>query len=311
MVAYDPHRAPMTGPPQVFDRRAVRRHRDRAAAGFHAHDFLFREIGERLVERLDDVTRRFPRVLDVGCRTGLVRGLLGGRADVETVVGIDLSARMVARAGAPSVVGDEEMLPFADGSFDLVISNLALHWTNDLPGALVQLRRALKPDGLLLAAMFGGETLIDLRAALIDADLAESGGAFPRVSPVADLRDAGMLLQRAGFELPVVDGDTVSVSYPDATALMRDLRGMGETNAVVERQRSLARRGLLVRAAAAYPRQPDGRIAAGFQVIFLTGWAPHASQPKPLRPGSATTRLADALDSRERGTGEKAAPDKR
>jgi SAM-dependent methyltransferase len=301
----------MTSSPHVFDRRAVRQHRERAAARFGEHDFLFREIGERLVDRLDDVTRRFARVLDVGCRTGLLRGLLEPRDDVETVVGIDLSARMVARAGALSVVGDEEALPFADASFDLVISNLALHWTNDLPGALLQLRRALKPDGLLLAAMLGGETLIDLRAALIEADLVESGGAFPRVSPVADLRDAGMLLQRAGFELPVIDGDTISVTYPDVLALMRDLRGMGETNAVVERQRSLARRGLLARAAARYPRQSDGRIEAGFQVIFLTGWAPHASQPKPLRPGSATTRLADALDSHEHGTGEKAGPSKR
>jgi SAM-dependent methyltransferase len=206
------------------------------------------------------------------------------------------------------VVGDEEMLPFADASFDLVISNLALHWTNDLPGALVQLRRALKPDGLLLAAMFGGETLTALRAALIDAELAETGGARPRVSPVADLRDMGMLLQRAGFELPVVDGDTLSVSYPDVPALMRDLRFMGEANAVAERQRSFTRRGVLGRAGAAYPRGPDGRIEAGFQVIFLTGWAPHESQPKPLRPGSATARLADALGSAEVGVGERAGP---
>jgi NADH dehydrogenase [ubiquinone] 1 alpha subcomplex assembly factor 5 len=294
--------------PHVFDRRAVRLHRDRAAARFAAHDFLFREIGERLVDRLDDVKRRFARVLDVGCRTGLLRALLDRRADIETVIGLDLSARMVARAGAPSVVGDEEMLPFADASFDLVVSNLALHWTNDLPGALVQLRRALKPDGLLLAAIFGGETLAALRAALIDAELAETGGARPRVSPVADLRDAGMLLQRAGFELPVVDGDTLSVSYPDATALMRDLRGMGETNAVAERQRSFARRAVLARAAAAYPQAPDGRISADFQVIFLTGWAPHESQQKPLRPGSATTRLADALEASERGAGEPAGP---
>jgi SAM-dependent methyltransferase len=303
--------APLVFAPVVFDRRAVRLHRDRAAARFAGHDFLFREIGERLVDRLDDVKRRFPRVLDAGCRTGLLRALLSRRPDVETVVGLDLSARMVERAGAPSVVADEELLPFADSSFDLVISNLALHWTNDLPGALVQLRRALKPDGLLLAAMFGGETLIQLRAALIDAELAESGGARPRVSPVADLRDMGMLLQRAGFELPVVDGDTLTVSYPDVPALMRDLRGMGETNAVAERQRSFTRRALLARAGAAYPQGPDGRIEAGFQIIFLTGWAPHASQPKPLRPGSATTRLADALGGSEIGTGETTGPGKR
>ena len=292
--------------PQVFDRHAVRRHRDRAAARFAEHDFLFREIGERLVDRIDDVNRRFPRVLDVGCRGGLLRELLRRRADVETVVGLDLSERMARGAGAPSVVGDEELLPFADGSFDLVLSNLALHWTNDLPGALAQLRRALKPDGLLLAALLGGETLADLRAVLLDAELAETGGARPRVSPVADLRDMGMLMQRAGFELPVIDGDAITVSYPDVLALMRDLRGMGETNAIAERARAPTRRAVLARAAAAYPKDPAGRIAAGFHVIFLTGWAPHASQPKPLRPGSATARLADALEAREIGTGEKA-----
>jgi len=301
-------RAP-EGAPRVFDRDAVRRHRDRAADRFEDHDFLFREIGERLVDRLDDVNRRFARVLDLGCRTGLLRAPLAARPGVETVVGLELSARMAARAGRPAVVADEELLPFADGSFDLVVSNLALHWTNDLPGALVQLRRALKPDGLLLAALLGGETLADLRAALIDAELGETGGARPRVSPVADVRDAGMLLQRAGFELPVVDADTISVTYPDALALMRDLRGMGETNAVAERPRALTRRGVLARADAAYPaREPDGRIRAGFQVIFLTGWAPHASQPKPLRPGSAAARLADALGGAEHGTGEKTGP---
>lgn len=297
------------GAPQVFDRAAVRRHRDRAAQHFAEHDFLFREIGERLVERLDDVNRRFARVLDVGCRTGFTTALLRQRPGVEQVVGLELSDAMAARAGAGTVIGDEELLPFADGSFDLVVSNLALHWTNDLPGALAQLRRALKPDGLLLAAMLGGETLAGLRAALIEAELGETGGVSPRVSPVADLRDAGMLLQRAGFELPVVDGDLITVTYADALALMRDLRGMGETNAVAERSRTLTRRGVLARAAAAYPdREDDGRIRAGFQVIFLTGWSPHASQPKPLRPGSAATRLADALGSAEIGAGERAGP---
>ena len=147
-----------------------------------------------------------------------------------------------------------------------------------------------------------------LRTSLLEAELAETDGARPRVSPVADLRDMGMLLQRAGFELPVIDGDTLSVSYPDPLALMRDLRGMGETNAVAERTRAFTRPGILARAAATYPREPDGRIGADFHVIFLTGWAPHASQPKPLRPGSATARLADALDATEIGTGEKTGP---
>jgi SAM-dependent methyltransferase len=220
-------------------------------------------------------------------------------------------ARAAASAGRPSLAADEEALPFAPHSFDLVMSVLSLHWVNDLPGALIQIRQALEPDGLFLGALLGGETLAELRVALMEAELAEEAGAGPRVSPFAEVRDAGALLQRAGFALPVADVDTIPVTYPDALALMRDLRGMGESNAMVERRRTPTRRATLARAAAIYAEkygQADGRVPATFQVITLTAWAPHPCQPKALAPGSARSRLADALDAEERPTGDKARP---
>ncbi len=207
-----------------------------------------------------------------------------------------------------AIASDEESLPFAPATFDLIISCLSLHWVNDLPGALIQARRCLKPDGLFLAAMFGRDTLVELRRALIEAELAESGGAGPRISPFTDVRDAGALLQRAGFALPVVDMDAITVSYRSALDLMRDLRGMGEANAAVERRRSFTRRSTILRAAAIYADQhadSSHRIPATFQVLTLTGWAPDPAQQKPLRPGSAVHRLAAALDSHEVRVGEK------
>jgi len=178
---------------------------------------------------------------------------------------------------------------------------MALHWVADLPGALVQLRRALKPDGLLLAAMLGGQTLIELRTVLFEAELAEEGGVSPRVSPAIELGDAAALLQRGGFTLPVADSETITVSYPDLLALMCDLRGMGETNALAGRRRTFLRRGTLARAALIYAERfadAEGRIPATFEVLFLCGWAPHPSQPQPLPRGSATARLADALKNK-------------
>jgi SAM-dependent methyltransferase len=296
---------------QVFDRRAVRRHRARAAGTFASHDFLVREVAERLTERLRDVTRTFPRALDLGCHTGIMARVLSGREQVHALVQCDLSpemAHLAADAGAPSLATDEEALPFAQGSFDLVLSALNLHWVNDLPGTLLQLRHMLKPDGLLLVAMLGGETLRELRAALMEAEILEEDGASPRVSPFAEVRDAGSLLQRAGFALPVVDKDTIPVTYPNALALMRELRGMAETNAVRTRRKGFTRRGTLLRAAALYEQKfadAKGRIAATFEVIYLTAWAPAPDQPKALRPGSARTRLADALGAEERPAGDK------
>ena len=304
----------MSDPLNIFDRRLLRRRRDRAAVNLAAHDFLFAEVAERLTERLDDVTRKFPVALDLGCHGGALGRALGRRGGVETLVQCDLSpamARAAASAGRPTLAADEEALPFGPRSFDLVMSVLSLHWVNDLPGALIQIRQALKPDGLFLGALLGGETLAELRAALMEAELAEEAGVSPRVSPFAEVRAAGALLQRADFALPVADVDTIPVTYPDAFALMRDLRGMGESNALVARRRTPTRRATLARAAAIYAEkfgQADGRVPATFQVITLTAWAPHPCQPKALAPGSARTRLADALGAEEFPTGDKARP---
>ncbi len=299
---------------EVFDRAVVRKHRDRAAAELEAHDFLLREVAERLLDRLDDVSRSFPLALDLGCHNGALSKVLGDRGGIETLIQCDLSPAMAKRAAArgwPTLAADEEALPFADARFDLILSLLSLHWVNDLPGALLQIGRALKPDGLFLAAMLGGDTLGELRTAMMQAELAEEDGASPRVSPFAGPQDAGALLQRAGFALPVVDVDRITVTYADALTLMRDLRGMGETNAVTARRRGASRRSTLMRAAALYEelyQGADGQLPATFQVIYLTAWAPHRSQPKALRPGSAEARLAEALDSEEISTGIKGTP---
>ncbi len=299
----------------VFDRRAVRQHRARAAPRLDAHNFLFREVAGRLAERLDEITRKFPYALDLGCHAGEMSDALAGRGGIETLVQCDLAPEMAcaaARKEHPSLAADEEALPFAQASFDLVLSTLSLHWVNDLPGALLQLRQILKPDGLLLLALLGGDTLRELRAALMEAEIAEEDGASPRVSPFAEVRDAGGLLQRAGFALPLVDKDTIPVTYPNALALMRDLRGMGETNAVHTRRRTASRRATLLRAAAIYEEKfaaTDGRLPATFEVIYLTAWAPAPDQPQALRPGSAQSSLAEALGAAERSAGEKAGSD--
>ena len=300
----------MTDTGIVFDRAAVRRHRDRAAADFAGHDFLFREIADRLGDRLQDVDRRFNSVLDLGGGHGApIPGL-----DTTTIITGDLSETMLRRAGRQRpVVLNEEYLPFGVNAFDLAVSTLSLHWVNDLPGALIQIRHALKPDGLFLAAILGGDTLIELRRVLLEADAETTGGTRPHTSPVADVANAGGLLQRAGFALPVVDTDTLTVTYTDMFALMRDLRGMGETNAVAARNRRFMRRHTLFTAAEKYQTlyaDADGRVPATFQIIWLTGWAPHESQQKAIRPGSATARLADALDADEIGADEKAGPEK-
>jgi NADH dehydrogenase [ubiquinone] 1 alpha subcomplex assembly factor 5 len=285
---------------RIFDRRLLRQRRARAARGLHAHDFLLREIGERLCDRLSDIARAFPLTLDLGARDGLIARSLKGRGGIETLIQADASFLNAHRArhNGPALVADEELLPFQAQSFDAVLSNLALHWVNDLPGALVQIRNCLKPDGLFLASLFGAGTLGELRTCLMEAELAELGGASPRVSPFADLRDAAGLLQRAGFALPVADVDTVTVTYADFFALLRDLRGMGETNALMERLKHPTRRTIFARAAAIYEDRfadREGRLPATFQILFLTGWAPHESQQQPARRGSGQTSLKDVL----------------
>jgi SAM-dependent methyltransferase len=275
-------------------------HRERAARG-EPVNFLHEEIAERLIDRLDVIDREFPVAADFGARDGTLSRALTQRRGARLVISAEPAVAFLAGQGAP-VAADPELVPFADRSIDLIASNLVLHWTADLPGALVQMRRALKPDGLLLAAMFGGQTLVELRTALFEAELAEEGGVSPRVSPAIELADAAALLQRGGYALPVADSESITVTYPDLLALMRDLRGMGETNALTARRRAGFRRTTLARAAMIYEEKfgtAEGRIPATFEILFLCGWAPHPSQPKPLPRGSATARLADALRSQE------------
>lgn len=295
-------------PPTVFVPRLVRAHRERAAPGLDEHDFLFREVAERLADRLLDIKRSFPLALDVGCHGGEFGRIVGNRGGIETLIQCDPAPAMAMRAGGLALAVEPEALPFPDGIFDLVVSVLSLHWINDLPGVLARIRRLLKPDGLFLAALAGGGTLGELRAALTEAELAVTGGASPRVAPFVDLRDAGALLQRAGFALPVADADTVTVRYENMFRLMADLRGMGESAAMSGIPRHFTRRGVLMRAAEIYRARhegADGRIPATFQLVWLTGWAPDPSQQKPLRPGSATARLADVLKTGvERGVDE-------
>ena len=276
---------------EIFDRRALTLRRRRAAMA--PVDFLLSYAANETSERLSTVLRPFKTVVDVGSLSDRLAASL--RSGDRSVVRFGpLSAR-------PDVVGDEEALPFAAGTFELAVSALALQFVNDLPGALVQIRRILKPDGLFLGALVGGSTLTELRQAFTAAEIEVEGGASPRVAPSTDLRDAGALLQRAGFALPVTDSDVLTVRYADPFALMADLRGMGATNVLNERRRAPTRRATLARMAEIYRDRfsdADGRIRATFEIVWLSGWAPHESQQRPLPPGSARTRLADALAPR-------------
>lgn len=289
----------MNDSPLIFDRKRLGLHRARAAADLAQHDFLFREAADRLADRLEDVTRRFPLALDLGAHTGQLRQMLAGRGGVETLVEADISPALTQRNNADlRLVADEELLPFAENSFDLALSALSLHWVNDLPGTLVQLRRALKPDGLLLAMLFGGQTLKELRQSLELATLEVEGGMAANVSPFVDVRDAGSLLQRAGFALPVVDAEVLTVSYDNLFALMHELRGMGEANALLHSRKNFSRRQTFMRAAEIYQEKfsdGEGRILASFELVAMTGWKPHESQQKAAKRGSATASLKDFL----------------
>lgn len=287
-----------TSAPNLFDRGLVRRRLERALAG-RSPTFLLERAAADLDDRLGAVTRDFPLALDLGTPGPQAATVLVACGRVGRLVRVLPAVSAAGPASAGSLlVGDEEALPLAPARFDLAVSLLSLHAVNDLPGALAQLRRALKPDGLCLACLFGGETVRELRYALAAAESELEGGASPRVAPFADVRTLGALLQRAGFALPVADVDSVTVRYADMFGLVADLRSMGLANALVARRRTPLRRGTLMRAAAVYAERfsdPDGRVRATFDLVWLSGWAPHESQPKPLRPGSAKTRLADAL----------------
>ncbi|MGI9419649.1 MAG: methyltransferase domain-containing protein [Geminicoccaceae bacterium] len=281
-------------PSDIFDRRLLRRRRDRAAPDYADFDFLVNEMTERVVERLADVRRSFGTTLVLGCHAGQVAAGLP-QAQVGEVIQADLSPAMVAQVGGTRLVLDEERLPFGFDRFDLVIAVGNLHWVNDLPGALIQIRYALKPDGLLLAAMPGGRTLHELRACLAEADVQVNAD---RVGPFIDVPDAGDLLRRTGYALPVADIDTLTVSYAHPLKLLQDLRGMAESNVLAENARaSLGRRTLLEVCRLYQKNHADekGRVRATFQLLMLAAWSPGPGQPKPLRRGSGQTSLADIL----------------
>jgi NADH dehydrogenase [ubiquinone] 1 alpha subcomplex assembly factor 5 len=257
-------------PMLVFDRDAVRHHRDRAARTVHRVADVLRDAAERLLDRLEDTNRQFFDALDVGGR-GVVAPMLRQRG--LSVISCDLSAAMAALNGAACVVADEEFLPFAPSSFDLIVASLSLHWVNDLPGALLQLRQALRPEGLLLASLPALGTLAELRESLTQTEAEISGGASPRVSPFAELRDCAHLLQRAGFTLPVADMEEIRVLYADPLALLADLRAAGETNALRQRTRTIPARELFPTALTRLPIEGE-RVAVSLRMAMMTGWAP-------------------------------------
>lgn len=290
--------SPHSTPPQIFDRSLLERRRARIASRAVEHEFLLTRIGEDIAERLMAVRREFPVVAEIGAHHGVIGRALTATAGLQRLISLENTQGLLAQCSGARVTGDIEALPLAPGSIDLAVSALALHFTNDLPGALAQIRRALKPDGLFLGSLLGGSTLHELRAAWLAAEADVTGGASPRVAPFADVRDLGSLLQRAGFALPVVDSETLTVTYATPFALMAEIKAMGASNMLTERSRRPVTRRLIARAAEIYAERfalANGRIPATFEIITLTAWAPADSQPKPLKPGSATTRLADAL----------------
>jgi SAM-dependent methyltransferase len=299
--------------PTLFD-RALLRSRRRRAFVLGSSGFLLERVAEDAADRIATVLRRFEFALDLGTPGDALRRALIASGKVGTVIAADALIDPGARNDGTSalrVVCDEEALPFREGSLDLVTSGLSLQFVNDLPGTLVQIRRALKPDGLFLAALIGGDTLNELRQAFATAEAEIENGVSPRVAPFADVRDLGSLLQRAGFALPVTDVDRFTVRYASPLALMHDLRRMGATNALIERSRRPLKRSVLRKMMEDYGARfadPDGRLRATFEIMWLSGWAPHESQQQPLKPGSAKTRLADALGTRELSTGDKAGP---
>jgi SAM-dependent methyltransferase len=279
-------------PPRIFDRALLRRRVARAMAR-GAPDFLMLRAAEDLTDRLLVTKRDFPRSLDLGTPTPHF-----AQAIAATGRPAPLRAAPVIEAGGFGVVADEEALPFAAQSMDLVVSGLALHWVNDLPGVFSQVRRILAPDGLFIGCLIGGRSLVELRSALVEAESEVHGGASPRVSPFVDIRDLGGLLQRAGFALPVTDTDGFTLRYDSMLALTAELRALGAANALFAR-RALSRAAVL-RAAQIYQERyadPDGRVRATLEIVWFSGWAPHESQQKPSKPGSAQMRLEDAIKS--------------
>lgn len=299
----------MTAIPQIFDRELVRKRRQRTSPHITQYDFLLKYVAEDLTDRLKIILREFPLALDFGAHHGVVGAKIRTLPSVGKVIFLDSSAKLISQCDGERVQANEEFLPFAPNSLDLVVSGLSLQYVNDLPGVLLQLRQALKPDGLFLAAIVGGRSLWELREAFALGQTEVEGGMSPHIAPFIDVRDAGHLLQRAGFSLPVTDSDLLTIQYTSALDLMRDLRGMGASNALVARSRNFLRRETFLRVMEIYQEKfalDNGKVAATFEILTLIGWCPHHSQQMPLRPGSAKSRLADALETKEVSAGEKA-----
>ncbi|CAG8456144.1 5750_t:CDS:10 [Acaulospora morrowiae] len=294
----------------VFDRNTKRLQRDRSAVEVESSrqvDYLKDEIAFRIVDRLLDIKRKFGTVVDLGSGCGHVVKHVDEDL-IKKLIMCDMSEKMLERdkdvkydVDVERMVVDEESLPFKENSLEAVLSNLSLHWVNDLPGAMIQIRRSLKPDGVFIASMFGGDTLFELRTSLQLAETEREGGISPRVSPMTDVRDVGSLLSRAGFTLTTVDIDDLIVNYPTMFELIQDLRSMGESNAVITR-RSFLKRDTLIAAASIYKElygKPDGSIPATFQIIYMIGWKPDESQPKPKERGSAKSSLKEILEAND------------
>jgi SAM-dependent methyltransferase len=299
----------MTDERHLFDRKLLRARRARFAAEVSAHEALLAYVASEIAERVEIMLRPFPRALDLGAYRGLLGKRIAELPSVGEVFYAESVFELAALCPGPALVCDEDLLPLKQASLNLVVSGLALHRVNDLPGALIQIRRALAPDGLFMAALLGVRSLHELRQALIEAEAEGQGGASPRVAPFADVREYGALLQRAGFALPVADTETLTLTYESARELMREIRALGGGNVLMARSKAPLPRRTLARAEAIYREgygTPDGKVSATFEIVYLSGWAPHESQQKPLRPGSAAARLADALGTTEQTAGDKA-----
>lgn len=293
----------------LFDRGLLRRRRARFAHEIGEREFLIAHVAREIAERVGLMLREFPLALDLGAYHGLLGRMVGELPSVGTIVYAESAFEYARLCPRPALVCDEDLLPFKDASFNLVVSGLALHRVNDLPGALIQIRRALAPDGLFMAAALGARALIELREALLEAEGEREGGASPRVSPFGDVRAYGALLQRAGFALPVADSEMLKVVYPSPRALMHEVRALGGGNVLLARSKAPLHRHTLERAEDIYRARhgmADGKITATFEFVFMSGWAPHPSQQQPLKPGTAARRLADALQTEERSAGDKA-----
>jgi len=294
----------------LFDRKLLRARRARFAHEIAAREFLLAHVAREIAERVELMLRPFPLALDLGAYHGLLGRRVAELPSVGTMIYAESAFAFAALCPRPALVCDEDLLPFKEASLNLVVSGLALHRVNDLPGALIQIRRALVPDGLFMAALLGAGALSELREALIEAEAETQGGASPRVAPFGDVREYGALLQRAGFALPVADAETLSVLYPGPHEVMREVRALGGGNVLLARSRRPLSRQTLARAEDIYRERhstPDGRVKASFDIVYLSGWGPAKSQQKPLKPGSAAQRLADALGTTEQRAGDKAA----